>query len=27
VVLIAPRREADALRFVDRFAELVPELA
>jgi probable F420-dependent oxidoreductase len=26
-VLIAPRREADALRFVDRFAELVPELA
>jgi probable F420-dependent oxidoreductase len=27
VVLISPRREADAMRFVDRFAELVPALA
>jgi len=27
VVLISPRREADALRFADRFAELIPALA
>ena len=27
VVLIAPRRENDALPFLDRFAELIPELA